>query len=92
MKYIKSFKIFESNYSIEEYIDVIYSELSKYNISPAEMNKIINNEIGEINNSIENGISPQEWSKSLISEMELDKKDYLGFLSNKPKQTLNKYL
>jgi hypothetical protein len=92
MKYIKNFKIFESNYSLEEFIDVIYSELSKFNISPVEMNRIINNQIEEIKYCLDAGISPKIWVDELISDMELGKKDYLGMLSTKPKQFLNKYL
>jgi hypothetical protein len=38
------------------------------------------------------GISPKIWVDELISDMELGKKDYLGMLSTKPKQFLNKYL
>lgn len=92
MKYLKSFKIFESNYSIEEYIDKITDELGNFNISPVHIKKIIDNNLDDIQISLSNGKSPTEYSKKLISDLQLDNGGYPSQMVNHPLSSQIKYL
>lgn len=92
MKYLQKFKLFESNYSLEEYIDTLSDELGKWNISPVHIKKIIDNNIDDIQISIENGSSPIEFSKKLINDLQLDRGGYTSQIVNHPLSSQIKYL
>jgi hypothetical protein len=93
MKFIKSYKLFESNYSIEEYISEIVSFISKYDISPTDLNKIIQSKIDEIEMYLNTGKHPIEFAKNLVKELDLEKTGgYLGYSSPKVGQYPLKYL
>lgn len=72
MKHIKTFKLFETNYNKEEFIDSVCRELSKYQIKPLEVKNIISKYEYEIQTKSENGESPQMWTRQLIKDLELD--------------------
>lgn len=93
MKYINSYKVFESHYNKEEFIDVVCRELSKYQITPLEVKTLLQKYDNQITQSLESGINPQDFSKQIISDLELDNTG--GALSvnfNKPNVPEIKYL
>lgn len=92
MKHLKSYKLFESSWSIEEYIDSINDELGKWNISPVHMKRIIDNNLDEIQISMEEGISPIIYSKNLIKDLDLERGGYLGVMNNQKNGGEIKYL
>ena len=69
MRYIKGFKLFESNWSPEEFVEEIRLQLSKYNVSSVEIRELIKRL--DINSQIQQGKSPIEYSKELIDELNL---------------------
>ena len=73
MKFIKSYKVFESHYNKEEFIDVVCRDLSKYQITPVEVRNLLQKYDNQITQSLESGISPGDFSKQIISDLELDK-------------------
>ena len=92
MKYIKTYKIFEANYSIEEYIDSISNELSKYNISPIGIRELIENYNNDIQDAISNNVDPYTFIKKIATDMQLS--DGGGFMDQHTptqKQTTIKY-
>ena len=72
MKFIKSYKVFESHYNKEEFIDVVCRDLSKYQITPVEVRNLLQKYDYQIIQSLESGVSPQDFSKQIISDLELD--------------------
>jgi hypothetical protein len=93
MKYIKSYKIFESNYSFEEYISALCDELSNYNVSPVVIKSMLDKYENDINDAISNEITPNTFMKKVVDEMSLS--DDGGFPSQygpPSKQTTVKYL
>ena len=78
MRLIKSFRVFESNYNFEEFVDVITRELLKYNLDNEKLRTIIYQKEEDINFAIQNGENPLIFSKELIKELELDKAYNIG--------------
>jgi hypothetical protein len=92
MRYLKSYKLFESSWTIEEYIDSITNELEKWNILPLHIKRIVDNNIDDIQLSIELGKSPIEYSNNLIKDLDLERGGYLGFMNNQKSGGEIKYL
>lgn len=90
MKYLKSYKLFESNYSIEEYIGLLSDELGNFNLSPVQIRELISRL--DIEDYINDGISPKEVIKNLDNDMDLSKTGYPDHRVNKPQQSQIKYL
>lgn len=93
MKYIKTYKVFESRYTFEEYIYSISQEFSKYNISAIGVRELIENYKKAIEEAILDDVDPHTFVKTIANDMELS--DGGGFMSytNQPqKQTTVKYL
>lgn len=81
MKYLKNYKIFESNYNFEEFVDVIIGEFSKYNVTPVQVNDLIEKYEDSIKDSISNGIDPLSFINPIIKGMNLDNGG--GFMSHR---------
>ena len=52
MKYIKSFRLYESNWSFEEYIGYLTQVLSKMNITPVNLEFILDQKEDDIRKHI----------------------------------------
>lgn len=88
MKYIKKF---ESNYSTDEYLSAIINIISDYDITPTHLNNVLDKKSDEVLTSMNNGISPQEYAKNLLQELELTKGGkFNGFI--KTFRSQSKYL
>ena len=68
MKYLKNWKVFESTWSKEEYIDEIRNALSEYNLSSVEVRELINRI--DIDSAVESGEQPLVFSKRLVDELD----------------------
>lgn len=93
MKHLKSFKLFESNYSPEEFVDELIRQLGKLNMSSVEIRELINRL--DIESEIEMGKDPVQYSQELIKELGLDSRGIEGYMShrvNKPLYSELKYL
>ena len=95
MKYLKKFQLFESNYTFEEYTSVLVSELGKYNMSAVEIRDLIERLESDITMSMEDGIHPLQYSKTIIDDLDLPDRGKNGWnqimVNNKVKSTI-KYL
>jgi len=93
MKYLKSFTIYESNWSIEQWMDYVKREISKYNILPLQVEKILAGKSEEIKMRIDSGESPILFTRDLISELELDgSRGSMAVRFNNPQPGETKYL
>jgi len=93
MKYIKPYKIFESRYTLEEYLYAISQEFSKYNISALQVKELLENYRVAIEEAIESDVDPYTFVKTIADDMGIS--DNGGFVSHyaPPKQqTTVKYL
>lgn len=93
MKHIKNFKLFESNYNFEEFVEVVCSELSKYEITPTQVKNIISNYEDDIRNSIDQGESPYNFVNQIIKDLDLESdKGHTSIIFNNPNKSVIKYL
>lgn len=93
MKYIKTYKLFESNYTPEEFVDELRRQLGKLNMSAVEIRELINRL--DIESEMESGKNPVEYSQELIKELGLDSRGIEGYMShrvNRPLYSEIKYL
>ena len=93
MKHLKSFKLFESNYTPEEFVDELRRQLGKLNMSAVEVRELINRL--DIESEIEIGKNPVQYSQELIKELGLDSRGIEGYMShrvNRPLYSEIKYL
>jgi hypothetical protein len=93
MKHLKSFKLFESNYTPEEFVDELRRQLGKLNMSAVEVRELINRL--DIESEIEMGKNPVQYSQELIKELGLDSRGIEGYMShrvNRPLYSEIKYL
>jgi len=90
MKYLKSYKFFESSYSFEEYIGLLSDELGNFNLSPVQIRELINRL--DIEGYIKDGISPKNVVDELDKDMELGKSGYPDHWVNQTHQSQIKYL
>jgi hypothetical protein len=93
MKHLKSFKLFESNYTPEEFVDELRRQLGKLNMSAVEVRELINRL--DIESEIKMGKNPVQYSQELIKELGLDSRGIEGYMShrvNRPLYSEIKYL
>jgi SOS response regulatory protein OraA/RecX len=93
MKHLKSFILFESNYTPEEFVDELRRQLGKLNMSAVEVRELINRL--DIESEIEMGKNPVQYSQELIKELGLDSRGIEGYMShrvNRPLYSELKYL
>jgi hypothetical protein len=93
MKYIKSWKLFESIWSPEEFIQELTYYLSKFNLTVVYVRELISKY--DIELEIENGKTPLQLSKEIISDLELDQRGKEGYKKvniYKPGPDVIKYL
>ena len=93
MKHLKSFKLFESNYTPEEFVSELLKQLGKLNMSSVEIRELINRL--DIDSEIEMGKDPVQYSQELIKELGLDSRGIDGYMShrvNRPFYSEIKYL
>ena len=93
MNYIKTFKLFESNWSIEEFIQELSYHLGQYNLTAVYIREVISKY--NIDYEIESGKSPLELSKEIISDLGLDERGKEGYMKvnvYKPGPDVIKYL
>ena len=93
MNYIKTFKLFESNWSIEEFIQELAYHLGQYNLTAVYIREVISKY--NIDYEIESGKSPLELSKEIISDLGLDERGKEGYMKvnvYKPGPDVIKYL
>lgn len=79
MKYLKNWKVFESTWSQEEYIDEIRNALSKYNMSSVEVRELIKRI--DIDSAIESGEQPLVFINRLVDELDLKSLGNTGYTS-----------
>lgn len=92
MRYLKSFVVFESVWSAEEFVSDIIRYLSEYKLSEVYLRELISNL--DIESMINSGKSPLIVSKEIISDLGLDqslKGGYSSFGIKSVNQTI-KYL
>jgi hypothetical protein len=93
MRYIKEFRLFESSWSFEEYISYLTQILSRMNVTPVNLEFILNQKEDDIRLAMENGLHPQVFVQDLIKELELDPSSgFLGYLYPKSPSQIQKYL
>jgi hypothetical protein len=93
MKYIKPYKIFESRYTLEEYLYAVSQEFSKYNISAVGVRELLDNYKVAIEDAISSDVDPYTFVKNIANDMQLS--DNGGFMSHDtppPQPTTIKYL
>lgn len=93
MKHLKSFILFESNYTPEEFVDELRRQLGKLNMSAVEVRELISRL--DIESEIEIGKNPVQYSQELIEELGLDLRGIEGYMShrvNRPLYSELKYL
>lgn len=93
MKYLKKFQIFESTWSYEEFVQELAYYLGQYNLSVVYIREIINKL--DIQSEIEEGKTPLQFSKEVISDLDLDlrgKEGYTKVPIYKPGMDVVKYL
>lgn len=93
MKHLKSFILFESNYTPEEFVDELRRQLGKLNMSAVEVRELINRL--DIESEIKMGKNPVQYSQELIKELGLDSRGIEGYMShrvNRPLYSELKYL
>jgi hypothetical protein len=93
MKHLKSFKLFESYYTPEEFFDELRKQLGKLNMSAVEIRELLNRI--DIESQIDLGKNPTQYAEELIKELGLDSRGIDGYMShrvNKPLYSEIKYL
>lgn len=89
MKYIKTY---ESYYSISEFVAEVTKRLGDYNISPVNINRIIDQKISDMEECIETGVSPQKFVEELVNELELGSSGYPSIKTQNVQQRNITYL
>ena len=92
MKYIKSYKIFESVYSIEEYFDYIIKGLGNYNITPVVLNKLISSYEDDIMTCYDSGQNPKIILDQILKDSELSSGGFMDIKQPKSNSSTIKYL
>lgn len=93
MKFIKSYKLFESTWSLEEFVQELGYYLGQYNLTAVYIRELISK--WDIESEIENGRTPLEVSKEIISDMDLEERGKEGYMKvniYKPGPDVIKYL
>jgi hypothetical protein len=72
MKFIKSYKLFESTWTPEEFVQELAYYLGQYNLTAVYIRELISK--WDIDSEIENSRTPLEVSKEIISDMDLEER------------------
>lgn len=75
MKYIKTY---ESYWTDQEYTQDIISGLSKYNITPTDVGRIVDQYENEILDYYNSGKNPSSFVDKIVKDMDLDKGGYMS--------------
>jgi len=92
MRYIKSYKIFESVYSIEEYFDYITKGLGNYNIRPIDLGEIISSYEDDIMTCYDSGQNPKIILDQILKDLELSNGGFMSIKQLKSTKSTIKYL
>lgn len=93
MKFIKSYKLFESNWSIEEFVQELGYYLGQYNITANFIREVISKY--DIESEVESGKTPLQLSKEIIEDLGIDQRGKEGYMKvniYKPGPDVVKYL
>ena len=93
MNYIKSYKLFESVYCLEEFVQELTTILSQFNLTAVYIRELISKY--DIDSQIENDITPLEFSKTIIDDLDLNQRGKDGYMAvnfQKPGPDVVKYL
>ena len=93
MKWIKNFKVFESNWNPEEFRSEVAYYLGRYNLTAIFIREVIDRY--DIQSEIESGRSPLQLSQQIISDLDLTGRGTEGWPSvsvNKMNPDRMKYL
>ena len=93
MKFIKSYKLFESTWTPEEFVQELTYYLGQYNLTAVYIRELISK--WDIDSEIENSRTPLEVSKEIISDMDLEERGKEGYMKAniyKPGMDVIKYL
>ena len=72
MNYIKSYKLFESVYCLEEFVQELTNILSQFNLTSFYIRELISKY--DIESQIENDVTPLEFSKTIIDDLDLNQR------------------
>ena len=89
MRYIKTY---ESYYSISEFVAEVTQRLGDYNITPININRIIDQKMSDMEGCIETGVSPRQFVEELINELELGSGGYPNIKTRNVQQRNITYL
>jgi hypothetical protein len=92
MKYIKSYKLFESVYSIEEYFDYITKGLCDHNIRPVDLNQVMSNYELDIMDCYDSGQNPKIILDQILKDLELSDGGFMNIKQPKSNKSIIKYL
>jgi hypothetical protein len=91
MKYIKKWKVFENNWTKDEFIGDLTKNLGDFNLTPVYIRELIKKL--DIEMEMESGKTPYTLSKELVKELELDDMGgYMNVYIPKGRGDLIKYL
>jgi hypothetical protein len=93
MKFIKSYKLFESTWSLEEFVQELTYYLGQYNLTSVYIRELISR--WDIDSEIESGRTPLEVSKEIISDMDMEgrgKEGWSKVFVRRPGPDVMKYL
>jgi len=93
MNHLKSFKLFESTWLPEEFVQELGYHLGKYNITANFIREVISKY--DIESEIELGKTPLDLSKEIISDLGIDQRGKEGYMKvniYKPGPDVVKYL
>lgn len=77
MKFIKSYKLFESTWTPEEFVQELVNGLGKWNLRPLEIRELIDRI--DIKSAVESGQHPNVLINKIINELDLKSKGNSGF-------------
>lgn len=77
MKHIKNWKLFESVWNLEEFVEELAYHLGKYNLTAVYIREVINKY--DIETAIESGMTPLQLSKEIISELDIESRGTEGY-------------
>lgn len=93
MRFIKSYRLFESTWSLEEFTQELTYYLAQYNLTVVYIRELISK--WDIISEIEMGKTPLELSKEIISDMDLEERGREGYTKvfvRRPGPDVMKYL
>jgi hypothetical protein len=83
---VKYIKTYESYYSISEFVAEVTQRLGDYNISPVNINRIIDQKISDMEGCVETGVSPRQFVEELVNELELGSGGYMSIKTRNVQQ------